>query len=179
MLYSLLQKGDKNMSQRSCGECSACCFTHEIEALKKPTRTACQHMCNEGGCAIYDSKPEECTRFECAWLEGLAGEDSHRPDQNGLVVWSMHPSRWRRGFKTLNVMESADDAHATPAGQALLRSLLTDGWVLILRSINTQPMLQYHINREVSGVEYLIEELVDVGYMVNSVTMPLRESVAA
>lgn len=164
------------MTTRQCGDCSACCYTHGVEEINKPKYTACAQQCISGGCLIYQQKPDSCTRFECAWHEGIIGNEEHRPDITGLVFWSMHPSNWRRGFKTLNVIEGEDDAHLTPQGQAFMKNVLSQGWVLILRSRTTKPMLQYHINRAVPGIEYLVEELVDASYMVQTINTPLLQT---
>lgn len=161
---------------RSCGECSACCYTLAVEELEKDSRTPCKHQCASGGCSIYDEKPESCTRFVCSWLEGVV-EESYRPDVTNVVVWSMHESRYEYGFKTLYVMESADRACETEVGKALLRSLLQDGWVLIVRSYVTRPIVQWHVNLAVPGIGAYVERLIDQGKAVVSVNIQILDRV--
>lgn len=78
-------------SNRTCGGCTACCFTHGVQSndrtMFKTERTPCVH-CEEGvGCKVYNSpeKPMACDTFWCVWLLGLGGEDD-RPDKSGVVV---------------------------------------------------------------------------------------------
>lgn len=69
-----------------CGGCTACCTTFEIIELGKPAFTPCVHLV-EGGCGIYDTRPDACRRFVCSWLAGKMGRDSSlRPDNLGLVA---------------------------------------------------------------------------------------------
>ena len=67
-----------------CGSCTACCTTLPIKALDKPINTHCQH-CVGGGCSIYDSKPQTCTEFECAYIQGSNVPESLRPDKCGVI----------------------------------------------------------------------------------------------
>jgi hypothetical protein len=113
----------------------------------------------------------------CAWLDGHVLDEAHRPDKTEVLVWSMHPSRYEMGVKTLNVMEVTDGACERPLGKALIRSLLSEGWILVVRSAITRPMLQWYVNQAVPGIEPVIEHLVDRGRMVQSMTVPLLHEV--
>ena len=72
---------------RSCGECSACCLTHEVDSedLYKVAGVWREHCTKGQGCSIYSTRPENCKSFACEWLKG-AGEDAHRPDRTGVVL---------------------------------------------------------------------------------------------
>jgi len=70
---------------RSCGECSACCFTLEVKAIKKRPFSLCGSLSESGGCSIYPDRPDVCRTFTCAWLSGEVGTESQRPDMIGLV----------------------------------------------------------------------------------------------
>lgn len=70
---------------RQCGDCQVCCEVMGITAIDKPHHTRCPHQCPTG-CAIYSSKPDECTDYSCMWRDGLIGDDSHRPDRSGLLL---------------------------------------------------------------------------------------------
>lgn len=59
-----------------------------VNALKKPQYTPCTHCVNQG-CAIYQSRPEECQTYRCLWLVG-EGEPQHRPDKLGVIVETSH-----------------------------------------------------------------------------------------
>lgn len=81
------------MKQRQCGDCDFCCTAKGIKDLEpepKPPWTPCAHLNNPGendcpGCSIYESKPESCSSYFCAWRLGLGGE-SGRPDRVGAMV---------------------------------------------------------------------------------------------
>lgn len=48
--------------------------------------TPCPHDCG-GGCSIYDSKPQTCNEFECAYLQGRNVPEALRPDKCGIVFF--------------------------------------------------------------------------------------------
>jgi hypothetical protein len=75
---------------RQCGGCTACCNTHEIRTLRKPSHSWCPHAKARKGCAIYAGRPSECVEFVCAWLKGV-GEDHHRPDRSNVVIDDFQP----------------------------------------------------------------------------------------
>lgn len=73
------------MSNRECDGCTACCLTHAILEIKKPTGKLCRHCEVEYGCRIYHKRPKSCREFQCEWLKGL-GDDRCRPDRAGVVM---------------------------------------------------------------------------------------------
>jgi hypothetical protein len=84
-------------SNRSCGSCFMCCTVLAIPELQKPAGKRCQHVqmlrgaqieldSQAGGCcSIHAMKPERCTEFRCAWLDGWM-PDEYRPDRIKGVV---------------------------------------------------------------------------------------------
>lgn len=72
------------MGSRVCGGCTACCTTLAVDAIDKKAGERCKHL-NDKGCGIYQTRPEECRQFECAWIAG-GGRKAHRPDYSGIVV---------------------------------------------------------------------------------------------
>lgn len=103
--------GDTNT--RSCGGCTACCFTHSVARDGRPVTPMfewCGH-CEQGvGCSIYAERPYSCSVYRCAWLlQKELGEDK-RPDRWGIIldlvtipgeekrllmVWEAKPERLR------------------------------------------------------------------------------------
>jgi len=71
---------------RECGGCTACCtwligdaYGHSFGGGK-----SCKFLgCN--GCEIYETRPETCKRYFCAWTQELIDEDL-RPDKSGVLV---------------------------------------------------------------------------------------------
>ena len=78
-------------TENQCGDCALCCKVMSVPELDKPQNKWCPHAqpgspC--GGCAIYESRPESCRTFKCAWLMGKFGPSLNmRPDKcKGVVV---------------------------------------------------------------------------------------------
>ena len=71
---------------RSCSGCTECCTLLPIEPFNKPANKKCKHDTGHS-CRIYDSKPNCCHVFTCAWLQGALPK-AHRPDKTGVVVWA-------------------------------------------------------------------------------------------
>lgn len=71
---------------RECGACTACCTVLAVPTLNKPSGVTCDQVCAKG-CAIYATKPEECTEFQCLWIgdvETLITREEDRPDVSGV-----------------------------------------------------------------------------------------------
>jgi len=60
---------------RQCGSCNACCDILEVAAVDKPVNQLCKHWQTGTGCTIYDSRPQMCRSFVCAWLQGHLDDD--------------------------------------------------------------------------------------------------------
>ena len=104
---------------RACGTCDLCCVVPVIPALDKPPGVACRH--SRDGCDIYESRPDVCRRFFCAWRRTKRIPDDWRPDRCGV-------------FATL-------DAQNVPpqfAGQEGISLMLTDNPLKTVR----QPWFQ-------------------------------------
>ncbi len=72
--------------ERTCDGCRACCTLVAVDELDKPAQVACASLdCD--ACAIYESRPQECKNFNCAWLMAPPGRmsDDFRPDKVGVV----------------------------------------------------------------------------------------------
>lgn len=95
----------------SCDGCTLCCTLLEVHELRKPVRTVCVH-CTDTGCGRYETRPQSCRTFECAWL--VSQRTSRplpaelRPDRSGVVLGQyddgrpvafVDPTRhdWRQG----------------------------------------------------------------------------------
>lgn len=77
---------NKQIKNRECGSCFACCYRLVIPVLNKPEHIKCKHLKSDcGGCGIYKDRPETCQTFECLWRSGWAGGTVHRPDLLGIM----------------------------------------------------------------------------------------------
>lgn len=120
---------DKNMAERPCGECTACCTVLAIAELDKPAGVPCEHL-GDRGCGIYAARPKACREFQCAWRIGV-GTVEQRPDRTGVVLSpfrSDHPCH--PGASIHEVWPGAfDDAleFLADAAQGLVLVLVRDG----------------------------------------------------
>ena len=75
----------KKTFARSCGNCTACCKTHEVSEVNSVAGVYCQYCQISKGCSIYEKRPFPCRKYACAWLHGK-GEETHRPDRLKIVM---------------------------------------------------------------------------------------------
>lgn len=163
----LLPEGDLIMTTRSCGDCSACCHTFAVEEIDKARHSGCTNQTIKGGCSIYATRPESCRKFKCAWLSGEL-EAPERPDQAGFISYVPAPYQWRKGHKTIVVIESSEGETTEARRRAHVQLLHQLGFPLVhLHSLATKPEIEWHINAAVEGVEAVWEDLVDSGYAVH------------
>lgn len=76
-------------ASRDCGECRACCVTHEVKDLQKAAGTRCEHLQDAPlrGCGIYKTRPDACMKWACVWRSGSnVLSEEERPDKIGIVV---------------------------------------------------------------------------------------------
>ncbi len=73
------------ISENSCGECTACCTVLGVQALKKEEYVRCEHLC-DAGCGIYETRPSECRKYKCMWLNEQMNDPRLRPDNLGIII---------------------------------------------------------------------------------------------
>ncbi len=75
--------------EHACGDCTMCCKIMGVNdpALKKPPNQWCTHCQIGKGCGIYESRPVDCRKFECLWLQTPDMPDGLRPDKSKVVFW--------------------------------------------------------------------------------------------
>jgi hypothetical protein len=116
---------------RECGDCTACCegWVPDDDLDMRPGKP-CAH-CRSGGCAIYDSRPEDpCRVFQCAWLQDEeAFPDELRPDKSGAIILSA------RYWKEWNVLR------ATPVGASVPQATLE--WLRLYTESRELPLIFY------------------------------------
>jgi hypothetical protein len=91
---------------RQCGSCTSCCTLLEVADVGTGVNEWCQYCVAGKGCSIYDSRPQMCRSFSCAWLQGHLNDDWY-PEKASIVVHfsqdavnvqvdAAHPDRWRK-----------------------------------------------------------------------------------
>jgi hypothetical protein len=80
--------GSMSSAPRECGECTLCCKLMTVVDLNKPAGTWCPHCTSRGGCGIYETRPQECRDFVCAWLQSDALDEQWKPSRCKFVVFA-------------------------------------------------------------------------------------------
>jgi len=77
----------EGLPERPCGDCSVCCTHMSINApgFTKAPGLTCQH-CRSSGCGIYESRPDICRDYRCAWKYASWLRPDMRPDRSGIVI---------------------------------------------------------------------------------------------
>ncbi len=118
---------------RSCGDCTLCCKLIGIPELEKPPGTWCLRCTIGKGCQIYDTRPEACRNFRCAWLadeDGVLFSEAERPDKTMLLTFVYAHGAFPEGLWV--VMENRPGAADADHAKALLLALAAAGKVVKL-----------------------------------------------
>jgi hypothetical protein len=83
---SILDQLAKPALGKSCGSCTMCCRSLEIEELKKPMGKLCANCTEGGGCGIYAERPKVCREFLCEWICERTLAPNLRPDRVGTIL---------------------------------------------------------------------------------------------
>lgn len=77
------------IKNRKCGSCSVCCTSLRIEqpTLKKLADVPCQHLKPQGGCSVYNERPDVCRTWYCGWRIMDIGPEM-RPDRSKVLIRS-------------------------------------------------------------------------------------------
>lgn len=127
-------------ASRSCGGCTACCFTHAVEYFDKPVAQVCSQCTVGVGCKMYGKHPDECRDFECLWLlEEFP--DEMRPDKFGVVVDFVSQEFAGSTFALLRLWEVRARALESVGATLLLQGLLETKCFIILKHL--QPDSTY------------------------------------
>lgn len=125
------------MERRPCGECTACCTTHEVPTLSKTEWVRCEHLRTRtedsvAGCTIYAKRPAECAKWNCMWRKGF-GQPHDRPDISG-VVFSVNADP-----QVITAHECSDGAFDRPEPNRLIAELHRDGFIVVMKRFGEEP----------------------------------------
>lgn len=79
--------------QRKCGSCTLCCKLVGVKSLDKPPNKWCTHCDKSGGCKIYESRPDDCREFSCAWLINPSIPEDWYPLKSKMVLAGLESTR--------------------------------------------------------------------------------------
>jgi hypothetical protein len=74
------------IAERQCGTCTQCCIVAAIDKpeIQKAPGVACRHC--RGGCTIYETRPQICRDYHCAWRILPILPYDWRPDRCGILA---------------------------------------------------------------------------------------------
>ena len=91
-----------------CDGCTLCCEILDVPWMDSPVGELCKHCKDEVGCDIYDTAPEDCKNFRCAYNQIDNPPIELRPDKckiifermnNNIFLGTMHPD-YNEAYKT-------------------------------------------------------------------------------
>ena len=138
-----------------CGECTLCCTLFPVRWLEKPINTPCVHC--DAGCMIHETKPAECSDFNCAYTQMAKENINLRPDKCGIIFEKLS-SELRYGT-VVPGMEISESAHRQIA------NFLAQGFSVVLSAIDKKDNC-FAINEahDEGHIRAQFRELVD-GYL--------------
>lgn len=89
---------------RKCGDCAMCCEVFTVEAVGLKQGDRCQHSTGHR-CLIYQTRPDQCREFQCAWLQGAVPKP-FKPNRVGAVLAGVNQAD---GTQVLNVHVKVGD----------------------------------------------------------------------
>lgn len=118
--YPLEVLSDKT-KPRECGECSACCTLVGVDSVGKGAWEKCKHQA-ECGCGIYETRPEECRKYQCLFQAGILKNVEYRPDKL-KVMFDIRQTLDRPGEINILAWEVEEGAFNRPEVKALLKAI--------------------------------------------------------
>lgn len=135
---------DTDSDIRSCGGCTACCYTHAVGEINKYEFNTCTD-CVSGGCRIYETRPRACGAFFCAWAVNDVGTLDERPDRVGVVCSSLYTRFTSDDPPSILMLEAWPGALSGAPAQVLLARLLANGTSVRTGEKDAHPRYQYHV----------------------------------
>jgi hypothetical protein len=103
---------------RACASCTLCCKVLAIRELDKPRLTWCEHCNKKRGCTIYESQPDPCRGFFCAWRTTAELGDHWKPLTSKMVLVHDRSRNWL----AVHVDSGRTDARRAEPYQSELRA---------------------------------------------------------
>lgn len=156
---------------RACGSCTMCCKLPAIPEIPKPRQTWCDKCAIGKGCTIYETRPDSCQRFFCAYLTLAELDERWRPSRCRLVAfreegtgrvvvhvdgdrkgaWRKDPfypqiKLWARAFGQVIVFDGADAIFILPDRDKDLGPLRDDQIIIERRGADGRAVDAYLAN---------------------------------
>jgi hypothetical protein len=140
-----------NSSNKSCGECRACCTELKIDTkeLQKPAQLVCPHHTGHG-CGIYGKRPKICREFFCGWLLFPELDEAWRPDRSGVLVLQLARENLPQPYQAAGhgvqlLIIGGEDAVARPAFAAYVAALVRRKVAVFLHSTTPHGLVNAHL----------------------------------
>lgn len=118
-----------------CGSCTVCCRLPVLPDLDKAAGDMCD-FCSGVGCNIYESRPQSCREFRCAYHQGSKVNLALRPDKCGILFEKLADDI------IFGLLDPEKENYPHLNGQ--ITSFLNEGINVVIMD-NNQPRV-YHLN---------------------------------
>jgi hypothetical protein len=130
---------------KECGECSLCCTLLTVKDIDKSAGVVCNY-CTEK-CDIYETRPQGCRDFNCAYVQMDDVNIAMRPDKCGVVFEKINNTL------VLGVLDPSRNTYPHLKGQ--VEAFYNEGANVVLLK-NGQPRVFNHVG---INPQNLIEEI--------------------
>jgi hypothetical protein len=131
-----------------CEGCTLCCKLLDISWMDSPAGDLCKY-CDEGkGCKIYDTVPEKCLEFNCAYIQMEKVHPSLRPDKCGVIF-----ERIKDVF--VGTLDPENPLQDVVKGQ--IDSFSREGFSIILFKRNAKPVIMAGNNHTADEVWNIVQ----------------------
>lgn len=112
-----------------CGGCTLCCLVLPVPWFDKKPGVLCKN-CEAGvGCKIWDSSPDECKKFSCAYNQMPKAAIDLRPDKCNVVF-----ERLDKNIMLGTMHPNHNGAYKSPIIQGQTQRFLVDGFSVVFNS---------------------------------------------
>jgi hypothetical protein len=126
------------LPKRECGDCTVCCngtLKIEVHGHGVHAGKPCFYM-KQGGCSIYEQRPEVCRKYECEWVSSDYLPEWMKPNISNVLV-------------TRRVIDGVEFFELLEAGKTL--DITAFNWMLQWALANEKNIL-YTINGMANGI---------------------------
>lgn len=111
----------------NCEGCTLCCKLFNIPWMNSPEGKYCEKCEPDKGCKIYDTIPEKCKSYKCAYNQAPNLNTDLRPDKCGIVFEKATDKIFYGTLDTNFVMNDVIDKQ--------IKSFLEKGFSVVLRHL--------------------------------------------
>lgn len=117
-----------------CDGCTLCCKLLDVKWLDSPAGQYCKECNVNHGCRVYNTRPAECSKFDCMYTQMQKSRIEVRPDQchlifekiSGRVIWATKDP----------------DVHISFHGKIQMLDFRKQGYSVVIREVGKKPILQ-------------------------------------